>query len=215
MTAGPWRPVRLEVSAAYIEDVHVKYDLCEDLSVVQGNVQVEADGPFDEARLSIRFQNNLVFSSVAVASPEDRVNIAFTIGTWTLQPSSPHCMALADHILLEDPKVWYPAGYGDQPLYDVSVDIVKNGDILDSWTRRTGFRRSELVQDHDTHGQSFFFRVNNIDVFCGGSCWIPADNFLPRIDPDKYRKWLQLMVEGNQIMTRQAPTKLSVQKQLR
>lgn len=116
-------------------------------------------------------------------------------------------MALTDHILLEDPKVWYPAGYGDQPLYDVSVDIVRKGDILDSWTRRTGFRRSELVQDHDTHGQSFFFRVNNIDVFCGGSCWIPADSFLPRIGPEKYRKWLQLMVEGNQIMTRHASIK--------
>lgn len=80
MTAGPWRPVRLEVSAAYIEDVHVKYELCEDLSVVRGNVQVETDGPFDEARLSICFQNKLVFSSAALAPPEGRANIAFTFG---------------------------------------------------------------------------------------------------------------------------------------
>ncbi|CAM1502503.1 Fc.00g044870.m01.CDS01 [Cosmosporella sp. VM-42] len=180
MTAGPWKPVRLEVSSAHIEDAHVKYELFQDLSAISGAVQVETKGEFDETRLSIRFQDHLVFSGAAVTSA-DHANIAFTI---------------------DGPKLWYPHGYGDQALYDVSVEIVKDGIVLDTWTKKTGFRRSELVQDNDSHGQSFYFRVNNIDVFCGGSCWIPADSFLPRISAERYREWLQLMIQGNQIMTR-------------
>jgi beta-mannosidase len=82
------------------------------------------------------------------------------------------------------------------------VEILSNGHVLDRAQQKTGFRRSELVQKDDAKGQSFYFRVNNVDVFCGGSNWIPADNFLPRVSPQKYRDWLQLMVEGNQVMTR-------------
>lgn len=99
-------------------------------------------------------------------------------------------------------KAWYPVGYGEQSLYDVTVEIVKNGSVVDRKTKRTGFRHSELVQKDDAHGQSFYFRVNHVDVFAGGSCWIPADNFLPRLTREKYREWLELMIEGNQIMTR-------------
>lgn len=87
-------------------------------------------------------------------------------------------------------------------MYEVTVDIIKDGQVLDSWTNKTGFRRNELIQRDDSHGQSFFFRINGIDIFCGGSCWIPADSLLPKITPDRYRQWLQLMIEGNQIMTR-------------
>lgn len=99
-------------------------------------------------------------------------------------------------------RLWYPFGYGEQSLYDVVIHAIKDGNVVDTWREKTGFRQSELVQEKDRHGESFYFRVNGIDVFRGGSCWIPADSFLPRLTADKYRQWLELMVEGNQIMTR-------------
>jgi beta-mannosidase len=73
---------------------------------------------------------------------------------------------------------------------------------LDEVVKKTGIRRAELVQDKDEIGESFYFRVNGVDVFAGGSNWIPADNFLPRITEQKYRDWLQLAVEGGQNMVR-------------
>lgn len=84
----------------------------------------------------------------------------------------------------------------------MSVSISKDSQKLDAKTKKTGFRKSELVQNGDSHGKSFFFRINNVDIFCGGSCWIPADSFLPRITAAKYREWLKLIIEGNQIMAR-------------
>lgn len=70
--------------------------------------------------------------------------------------------------------------------------------------RHVGFRRCELIQkpSDSVEGTSFYFRVNKVDVFAGGSCWIPADSFLSRISSQRYRNWVQLMIEGNQTMVR-------------
>jgi beta-mannosidase len=101
-------------------------------------------------------------------------------------------------------QLWYPHGYGAQPLYTVTATAITDGMSLHKATRRTGFRKGELVQQPDAIGKTFFFRVNGVDVFCGGSDWIPADSFTPRISEEKYRKWLELMVDGYQVMIRYA-----------
>ncbi len=51
-------------------------------------------------------------------------------------------------------------------------------------------------------GTTFLFEINGRRVFCGGSNWIPADSFLTEISEERYRAWLQLMVDGNQNMVR-------------
>ncbi|KAK2686096.1 hypothetical protein QWA68_015365 [Fusarium oxysporum] len=180
-TAGPWKPVWLEVSSAHINDFLLKYTVSPDLEKIQGTVEVDIEGLYDTANVSINFQDDAVYTTTAAKSSDGRLVVPFAI---------------------DQPKLWYPAGYGHQPQYSVSVSIVKDSQKLDAKTKKTGFRRSELVQKGDSHGKSFFFRINNIDIFCGGSCWIPADNLLPRITSAKYRDWLKLMIEGNQIMTR-------------
>lgn len=43
-------------------------------------------------------------------------------------------------------------------------------------------------------GTSFLFEVNGVRVFCGGSNWIPADSFLTEIEPERYRRWVELLV---------------------
>ncbi|KAK7931011.1 carbohydrate-binding module family 35 protein [Apiospora marii] len=97
-------------------------------------------------------------------------------------------------------------GVGDCELY---VEIVNNqtGEVELSTTsisQTTGFRRVDLVQEPDAHGRSFYFRLNHVDVFAGGSCWIPLDNELSR-HPDNatsYRDWIRRAAEGNQTMVR-------------
>ena len=108
-----------------------------------------------------------------------------------------------------DVKLWYPHGYGEQPLYTVTATASVDGINLHQATRRTGFRKGELVQEPDEVGKTFFFRVNGVDVFCGGSDWIPADSFTPRVSEERYRKWLELMVDGYQVMIRSASYSLT------
>ena len=63
-------------------------------------------------------------------------------------------------------------------------------------TTRTAFRNVKVVQEplQDQPGTSFLFEVNNVRIFCGGSNWIPADSFLTEIEPERYRKWVDLLV---------------------
>lgn len=87
MTAGPWRPVRLEVSWANISDVFVKYELSHDLEEVNGNINVDVEGEFDEIHVSVQFQDDVVFHKStttmelcgAAASLGRKVIIPFTI----------------------------------------------------------------------------------------------------------------------------------------
>lgn len=69
---------------------------------------------------------------------------------------------------------WWPRGYGEQRLYDLTV---RAGD--DTWTQRTGFRDIELDRD------AFKLVVNGRPVFVKGFNWIPDDCFPARVTPER------------------------------
>ena len=109
----------------------------------------------------------------------------------------------------------------DFSLFDAS----QQGKVVDTCTQRIAFRRARVVQEKlvDQDGLTFLFEINNIRIFCGGSNWIPADSFLTKyvfasgtcltdypsspqpclsVTTERYRAWLQLLVDGNQNMVR-------------
>lgn len=180
-TCGPWRDVRLETYQSRVEDLRVDYELDDNLKSVRGTISARVEGgSAKEVTFAVFDGDNRVFKETAnvgggIAKVEFHVN---------------------------SPKLWFPHGYGGQPLYKITATATSNLIDIHQATRRTGFRKGELVQETDAIGKSFYFRVNNIDVFCGGSDWIPADSFTPRVTEDKYRKWLNMMVDGYQIMIR-------------
>ncbi len=93
--------------------------------------------------------------------------------------------------------LWWPAGSGKQPLYEVTIKV---GD--QAAHRRIGLRAMELVSEVDEVGRSFKIRVNGRDVFCRGANWIPADALAGRITPEKTRDLLQSAVDANMNMIR-------------
>jgi len=84
-------------------------------------------------------------------------------------------------LTLENPELWWPNGYGEQPLYQVEVRLEKGSTLLDRRTFNLGLRTIELRQDPDEWGKAFTFYVNGVPVFAKGSDWIPADSFPTRI----------------------------------
>ncbi|KZO92286.1 glycoside hydrolase family 2 protein [Calocera viscosa TUFC12733] len=101
--------------------------------------------------------------------------------------------------------LWWPVGYGSQPLYTVEVTLTDAaGNLLDKKSNRVGFRRVALIQEPlaDQPGTTFLFEVNGVRMFVGGSCWVPIDNMLTLATPGRYKAWLELMVRGNQNMVR-------------
>ena len=102
------------------------------------------------------------------------------------------------------PKLWYPSGYGDQPLYVLRATLFLGSTELDVKEKKFGLRRAKVTERklEDAPGSTFMFEINNIPIFCGGCCWIPADSFLPRMTPQRYRDWVKLAADGNQLMIR-------------
>lgn len=91
---------------------------------------------------------------------------------------------------IENPMLWWPRGYGEQPLYTVRVSLSLDGVELDSWERRIGLRTLTVKQEKDQWGESFCHCVNGVSIFAMGADYIPEDNLLPRVTPERTRALL-------------------------
>ncbi|CAM5502579.1 beta-mannosidase [Streptomyces badius] len=80
-------------------------------------------------------------------------------------------------LTVDEPRLWWPRGYGGQPLYDLDVTLSDEGGRLDAWHRRIGFRTIELDRAPDARGSGFTLVVNGERVFARGVNWIPDDVF--------------------------------------
>jgi beta-mannosidase len=91
------------------------------------------------------------------------------------------------HVEVRDPALWWPRGYGDQPLYPLTVTLSSG----DTWHRRIGFRNVRNDTTPDEHGSAFAVVVNDAPVFARGVNWIPDDPFPSRVDRERYRARLE------------------------
>ena len=101
-------------------------------------------------------------------------------------------------IEIANPQLWWPAGYGGQPLYSVQATLLSPdaGDpnhffLLDTWNRRIGLRTMTVSRDKRDYGETFSHCVNGVDVFAMGMDYIPEDNLLPRVNPARTRRLLE------------------------
>lgn len=93
-------------------------------------------------------------------------------------------------ITIENPKLWWPNGYGGQPLYQVEAELLKGGEVLDVWKRRIGLRTLTMHIEKDEYGEQFCHEVNGVKIFALGGDYIPEDNILPRVTPERTRRLL-------------------------
>ncbi len=99
-------------------------------------------------------------------------------------------------LTVDEPKLWWPRGYGEQPLYEVKVTITgsrgpEGEEALDSYSSRIGLRTMTVNTDEDEYGQCFAHEVNGLKVFAMGADYIPEDNLLSRVTPERTRHLLE------------------------
>ncbi|WP_394428291.1 glycoside hydrolase family 2 protein [Streptomyces sp. SGAir0957] len=169
VTAGMWRQVRLERwSTARIAQVRP-------LVTVDG-----ADG-----RVELRVD----LERTATGAGRHLAAHATVAGVTATAETDGDTLTL----VLDVPGVdlWWPRGYGEQPLYEVELTLTADGEQLDTWQRRVGFRTIEIDRSADEEGTGFTFVVNGTRIFVRGVNWIPDDVLPSRITPERYRTRLE------------------------
>jgi len=99
-------------------------------------------------------------------------------------------------------KLWWPNGHGDQPLYDVTLELLDGTRVVDRWQRKIGLRTIALDRQKDKFGESFQFVVNGRPIFAKGANWIPAHAFASAADHALYDDLLSSAAEANMNMIR-------------
>lgn len=92
---------------------------------------------------------------------------------------------------ITNPLLWWPRGYGEQPLYTVEVRLIVGGAVVDSFTRRIGLRTLSVSREKDEWGEEFCHIVNGKKIFAMGADYIPEDNILSRVTPERTRRLLE------------------------
>lgn len=101
---------------------------------------------------------------------------------------------------IENPRLWWPNGMGDQPLYKVKFDfIVQSGVNLDSEEVTVGIRETGNYWDEKI--RSKVFTVNGQKVFIKGGNWIASDMLL-RLSKERYEAEVRLHAGMNMNMIR-------------
>ncbi|MFC5079909.1 glycoside hydrolase family 2 protein [Vibrio thalassae] len=98
---------------------------------------------------------------------------------------------------VETPKLWWPAGYGEQPLYDLNVTM--DGQTIN---KRLGLRKLELNNAEDDIGSAMEFRINDFPITARGANWIPMDAMPARESKTRYESLLGDAVAANMNMIR-------------
>ena len=169
--AGLWRPVTLQgVDGARLPNVLVR--------------QRHEDG---KVTLSIQPQMDYV----------EAEGIAYTVEVTDPQGNTQKWEGSPEEVVVERPQLWWPHGYGEQPLYTVKVTAYAGDRELDSWQRRIGLRTMTIAREKDAHGESFAHEVNGVQIFAMGADYIPEDNIFPRVTPERTRKLLEQCVAAN------------------
>ena len=102
-------------------------------------------------------------------------------------------------IRIENPKLWWVRGYGEQPLYDLDVELTFNGKVLDTNHKEIGLRTLTVSTqpDPDNQGSEFCFVINGVKIFAMGANYIPQDNLLTRVTHEKMDEMMQQALDAN------------------
>lgn len=150
----------------------------------KGHIEVKEEKVTLEFQPSLRIYNGQepVETVILVESPEGQV----------------YCQEEDGSILIGNPRLWWPRGYGEQPLYTVIVKLIgDDGRVLEVWKRRIGLRTVTVDTGRDQWGNQFAHQVNGVNIFAMGADYIPEDNLLSRVTYERTRRLLSDAAEAN------------------
>jgi beta-mannosidase len=192
VTMGIWRPVHIEAW----DDVRINNLHIEQISVTAERALLQAQINI-EATYAGKTVIDLHIESIDKPASSDLHYHDEQI----LDAGVNHFMI---PLRIEHPRRWFPAGYGAQNRYQVSLEIrnKNSAKLFDRVEEKIGLRSVELRRQPDQWGTSFTFVVNGIPIFAKGANVIPMDSFPARVTPARERALLTAARDANMNMIR-------------
>jgi len=178
VSAGLWRPVRLEeVRTTELTDVFLDtQDIAAKEARLECRISFRTDLPLRDFAIRIKGQ-------CGASQFEKEVPLFFTRAGFS--------------ITVAEPLLWWPRGYGEASLYEVTATLLHNGAAVSERRFQLGIRTVELDRTdlHTTENPGrFSFVVNGVPIFCRGTNWVPADAFHSR-DTERIPAILDLVAD--------------------
>ncbi|WP_428239566.1 glycosyl hydrolase 2 galactose-binding domain-containing protein [Gynuella sp.] len=163
------------------------------------------------------FHQGRLIDSIRVTQKHgpDHVRLTITVDTWgpddseevmeiCLTDAPPELMTFSPgqhqgtaEVDIDNPRLWWPSGYGEQPLYTLEAYLHDQ-----HWCRHIGLRSLHWDLSPDDAGSRMCVVVNDVEIFAKGANWIPADAFPARQTPARYRQLLESAAAANMNMIR-------------
>ncbi len=166
---GLWAPVLVyDTGPAKLDRLRV---LCRDADENRAHVRVGARIDTDVAR-TVRVRTTA--DGVAVAETEHALAAGVNEIEWALD--------------IDQPRLWWPRRLGGQPLTDIGVDLLVDGELSDHRSRRTGLREVAF--------NNWICSVNGERLFLKGANLLPTRPGLADATPAEVRGDVELAVEA-------------------
>lgn len=101
-------------------------------------------------------------------------------------------------------ELWYPNGYGSQPLYTMYVGIMAGNQLLDEQTVTFGIRSLRYARNEGSSEDSlpYTFIVNGIPIYVKGANLTPLDHLYGNVSTERYEWIVRLAKQANMNLLR-------------
>ncbi|MGC8833895.1 MAG: glycoside hydrolase family 2 protein, partial [Armatimonadota bacterium] len=189
---GIWDDVLLIISEeARITDVWVRPEVSETALDMPSRANV---------RTTVEFSTTAPLRgsvAVSIANPEGEEIASTAVPIVCSESGTSRCIL---DIPVENPRLWYPNGSGEQPLYTArSAVIAEDGRTLDERTIRFGIRRVRAVPNDSSPPGAlpYVLEVNGIKTFIKGWNWVPIRQLYGRLHEREYRRAVEMAKRAN------------------
>lgn len=168
VSSGIWRPITLQsVPLGKIIDSHATVLSVSDVAaelLIEAEVDLTTAAELQLTELQLELTCDLLhWRQIVAVTPK--------AGSQTLQFK----------VQVDNPQLWWPAGFGDAFLYPFVLRLQVGGVAVAQQDLPVGIRQIEVINEPDADGVCFYLKVNGVPVFCKGANYIPADAFPARI----------------------------------
>ncbi|GAE28921.1 beta-mannosidase [Halalkalibacter hemicellulosilyticusJCM 9152] len=182
VTSGIWKEVKLVAwEELNITDLYIRQDdISKSAAHVTAMVDVEASDLW-EGTLKLATDGISIEQNVTLHKGLNQLEIPITI---------------------ENPKLWWSRGLGEQHFYFFTILCEQNEKVVTEKIVRTGLRTINVIRENDVSGQSFYFELNGVPIFTKGANHIPNDSFVTEVTYDRYKHEIVSAIEANMNMLR-------------